>query len=176
MLRGLLLAAAMFPVSLTALEMELKPPLEYRMSMPAFSQELYVFGLSYHFNRDYDYNEQNPGLGYAVEFFTPNPNKSVSAGWTAAMGTYKDSYNEQAYFVGFGPRITWGQRDDWHTTAGLLLSYLDGSGNKGFAAIPILSIDYDHVGLGITGVPMRGNTDHASEVIAVFLKFTLDTN
>jgi len=176
MLKYILLAAAMFPVSLTAQEMVLKPAQEYRMPLPQFSQELYVFGLSYHTNRDYDYNEQNPGLGYAVEFFTPNPNRIVSAGWTAAIGTYKDSYDEQAYFVGFGPRITWGQRDNWHTTAGLLLSYLDGSGNKGFAAIPIISIDYDHVGLGITGVPMRGNTEDASEVVAVFLKFTLATN
>jgi len=177
MLKSILLAAAMFPLSLTAQEMVLKPAEYHGMPGPKIAHELYVFGLSYHTNRDYDYNEQNPGLGYGIELYDPRPNKFISASWFAAMGTYKDSYSEQAYFIGVGPRLTFGQRDDFHTTFSLLVSYLDGSGKQGPVAIPILSLDYKYVGIGITGDPTAetsGNTDEpGSNMIAVFLKFTL---
>jgi hypothetical protein len=177
-LAALCLFSAMFPVSLHALtadEMVLKPPLENHGELPAIAQELYVFGLSYHPNEKYyNYNGENPGLAYGMEFFSKENKYSISASFTCAFGTYKDSYSEQAYFAGIGPRITWGDRNDWHAAVGFLAGYLDGSGKKGATYIPMAFVNYGKVGIGFTGDPER--TPHGSEMIAVFLKFTLATN
>lgn len=173
-LAALCLISAMFPVSLHALtadEMVLKPPLELERAWPTtVSQELYIFGLSYHSDRDYGYNEQNPGLGYGIEIFNPT-DKPVNMSILASMGTYKDSYSEQAYFVVAGPRLTLGHKEDWHFTFSAQFGYMDGSGIKGAVGLPMASINYSKVGIGITG-----NPSSIEQVVGVFLKFNIDTN
>lgn len=175
-LAALCLFSAMFPVSLHALtadEMVLKPPLVNHGEMPTISQELYVFGLSYHTNEKYyNYNGENPGLAYGAEFYSKK-DKLLSFSFAGAFGTYKDSYSEQAYFAGIGPRVTFGDRNDWHVAAGFIAGYLDGSGEKGPAYIPMAFVNYGKIGVGITGDPEREK--HGSEMIAVFLKFRLAT-
>lgn len=156
-------------------KMELKPAQEVPFFRPDMniSHELYIFGLSYHTNRDYDFNEENPGLGYSVELYEPTKDM-LSFSWTGAFGTYKDSFSEQAYFAGIGPRATIGDRDGFHGTFSLLISYLDGSDHKGFTGIPFITLDYGNVGLGFTGaLASKAQDTENSNMVAVFLKFTL---
>lgn len=59
-----------------------------------------LFGLSYHSNRDKDYNEINPGIGYEVAI------KDDPVYPFATASIYLDSYKEVSGFLGGGFRTT----------------------------------------------------------------------
>jgi hypothetical protein len=137
--------------------------------------ELDVFGLSYHTNRDYDYNEVNPGLGVSAVF---SSNECLSM--VASAGSYKDSFSDQAVYFLVGPRLTIGAEDSFHASVSVQAGYLNGSGKQGLAGIPFITLGYDWFNVGITGdVFSRSETVQVSKneavaytkMVAVFLKF-----
>jgi hypothetical protein len=111
--------------------------------------EVYGMGASYHSNRDVDWNETNYGLGIGLA--AREPGSTVEAVWMA--GTYRDSFNEQAYLVQAGIRKTFGDFDGLHGTLGATIGYLKGSGNKGASFIPMVSVGYDWLDLCMVYVP-----------------------
>ncbi len=162
-------------------KMELKPALNHSDHPVDVSLELDVFGLSYHSNRKYDYNEVNPGLGLSLVFSTPDESL-VKFSIVASGGSYKDSFDEQAYYALVGPRVTLGYDDSFHASLSLQSGYLDGSGLEGQGIIPFITVGYDWFDIGITGNPFtRGEivTKNGekeiteTKVIAAFLKFRL---
>jgi hypothetical protein len=111
--------------------------------------EVYGLGASYHSNRDVDWNEANYGLGIGLA--AREPGSTVEAVWMA--GTYRDSFNEQAYLAQAGIRKTFGDFDGLHGTLGATIGYLKGSGNKGGAFIPMASVGYNRLDLCMIYVP-----------------------
>ncbi len=144
------------------------------------SPEIFIFGKSYHSNRDVDWNETNPGLGLGLS-------GTVSKNFDMAImaGAYKDSYGETAKFAVAGPRYYfYGDRDAFNMNVGLHIGYLHGSGINGVMAIPVIGIGYDRVTLCFTGV-INNNSENTgsrdpkknrgteSSVIAGFIKIRL---
>jgi hypothetical protein len=140
-----------------------------------FSTELDVFGLSYHANRDYDFNEVNPGLGITMVMNSAEPTDMSHFSMIASVGSYRDSYNDQAWYILAGSRFTVGTRDGLHASAALTLGWVDGSGTRGLPIVPFLSVGYNRYDLGITGSPETGKSgaEDSSKVIAVYLKIRL---
>ena len=93
----------------------------------------------------------------------------------ASMGTYIDSYSEHAKFLLAGPRCVIGASDGFHTSVGVFIGFLHGSGSNGFGAMPVVSIGYDWFDVCITGSPKEKGHQDSSTMIAAFLKFRLFT-
>lgn len=169
-----LILIALF-LQVNALEMELKPAQNHeRVYDSKLSLELDVFGLSYHSNRNYDFNEKNPGLGVSVVFSSDTPDPGWHFSMVASAGTYRDSYNEQAEYFLIGPRFTLGYENSFHASLAMQAGYLDGSGKNGQAIIPFVTVGYDRINVGITGDPFGvgdENSQDTSKMVAVFLKF-----
>lgn len=137
------------------------------------SLELDVFGLSYHSNRNYDFNEKNPGLGITAVFGSDRPDPGYHFSMTVSGGTYKDSYSNQATYLLAGPRLTLGYEESFHVSIAWSGGYIQGSGHHGQGLIPFAAIGYDRYSLGITGDPIgdkkKGEDD--TKMVAIFLKF-----
>ncbi len=170
----LTLSLFLLAFQVSALEMELKPAQTHNHVTPAkIDLELDVFGLSYHTNRDYDFNEVNPGFGLSVAFKSDEPDRGYHLSMVVSAGTYKDSYSDQAKYFLVGPRATLGFEKSLHASIAIQGGYLNGSGSKGQGIVPFASIGYDWFDVGITGDPFGtgGENDaETSKMIAVFLK------
>ena len=169
----LTLSLTILALQLSALEMELKPAQKHRhLAESRIDVELDLFGVSYHTNRDYDFNESNYGVGVNLALSSPGYDHMYMV---VSTGTYKDSYDEDAFFFMVGPRALIGYRNGFHATVGLQAGYLEGSGAKGIGAFPVLSVGYDWFDVCFTGQPVENDTGSAedSRMFALFLKFRL---
>jgi hypothetical protein len=158
-----------------ALEMVLKPAQIIPTTTADLNVgvELDVFGLSYHSNRDYDFNEVNPGLGISL-VAEPKDDSPWHFSMVASFGSYKDSYRDQSTYFLVGPRLTLGHQNSFHVTAAVQAGWVSGSGKNGQAIVPFASIGYDWLDIGITGDPVGmgdKNAEYYSKVVAGFLKF-----
>ena len=137
--------------------------------------ELNVFGLSYHTNRNYNFNEVNPGLGLGLVFNKVGYEDDGShMSMVVSAGEYKDSFNNTAYYILAGPRLTLGYEDSFHATAEAGVGLLHGSGNKSAALVPVVSVGYDRFNLCVTGELGNTSNEHeASKMIALFLRVKL---
>jgi hypothetical protein len=147
------------------------PPLEWAPAPHTYGLEFDLMGLSYHAKRSAGFNEVNPGAGLSLTIGTHDPSDTISADMVASFGSYKDSYSERSVSVIAGPRLTLGRRDGLHTAYACLLGYVSGSGIRGAAIVPILSVGYDEVDLCVTGDPFEDEEE--SSVVACFLKIRL---
>ncbi len=142
---------------------------------PKISLELDVFGLSYHTNREYNFNEVNPGIGLSLTVQNPE-NQLCHFSAVTSAGTYKDSYRNQAVYALIGPRFTLGYDDSFHVSATVQAGYMQGSGQNGFAYVPFITMGYDWIDVGLTGNPFGNGKKEREDYTkwgAVFLKFKL---
>lgn len=131
--------------------------------------ELDVFGLSYHQDRDFGYNERNPGLGLTLVM---GDRGDDFLSLIVSGGTYKDSYRDQAAFLVAGVRAMVGSKDSFHASLSVQGGYFDGSGFDGLGALPVFSVGYDRYDLCVTGNPFetKDGDQGSSRVVAFFLK------
>lgn len=117
--------------------------------------------VSYHLNRDKGYNEVNYGIGLEYRAGTD---------FSLALGQYKNSIGRTSHYalVGYTP---------WHPASnvrvGALVGVVDGyqvhGGQIMPALIPVVAIEFRHVGVNISVVPpFRDKVDGA---LAVQFKF-----
>lgn len=145
------------------------------------SYEMYLFGLSYHGNRNVDWNEVNPGIGLGIAYEVQD---TIPSEVVFSAGTYKDSYGDQAKFALVGPRFyIMGTKETFHTHVGFSMGYFKGSSFKGVGGMPVIGIGNEYVDLCFTGglntndQPNNGTDDpkknrgRETSVIAGFLKF-----
>lgn len=155
--------------------MVLKPPLPpARMDPTKMQLEVDIFGLSYHTNRNYDFNETNTGLGLSLVMQSKKkPAPWFNVAMVGSVGTYEDSYYDQAFYALCGPRAILGYDDSFHASVAIQAGFLKGSDVDGAIAVPFVTVGYDRYSLGITGDPVgrKGDdTENSSKMIAVFLK------
>lgn len=130
--------------------------------------ELLVFGASYHVDRNYDWNEENPGIGLNLVF--PHETKEIFSFFISG-GTYKDSYSEQSEFLLVGPRFRIGDKDKLHWESNFGLGYIHGSDVNSIAMVPSMSIGYDWCDLCFICDPNIGDKKNGTVMVAAFLKF-----
>lgn len=126
---------------------------------------LIIHGASKHFNYDHTnkqpFNEVNYGLGVELE------NSNV----LYRVVAYKDSFYKQAKYATIGYRKELlGELHSFHVGASINAGYMDGSGIKGFSAIPQLEVGYNKITTEIIYIP-KINKDTAN-VVAVSVKYT----
>lgn len=128
-----------------------------------------IFGLSYHQDREYGYNERNPGLGLSLVF---HDKEDDFLGFVVSGGVYKDSYYDRAQFLVVGVRCLVGSKDSFHGSLSVQGGYFDGSGFEGLGVLPVVSVGYDRFDLCFTGNPLETSVDGegSSRVLAMFLK------
>ena len=134
--------------------------------------ELLLFGASHHFNRDYDWNEINLGIG-ASAVFTEYRAADVSP--TISTGVYKDSYGGCARFA--MPGVRWSPNDWLH--AGISYGYYEGSSFNGLGCIPYVGFKYHDAALNFTGFYRSKETkDNVAygPAIAVFFSIPVFNN
>ena len=114
-----------------------------------------INGKSYHFNSEYDWNENNLGLGVEYEF------KSESA-WrkTVMANGFRDSTDNMSYMVGAGLHGRLYETDrlsGFYVSAGLnafIMTRDDVDDSKPFPGIlPSITIGNDKVGFNLTYLP-----------------------
>lgn len=150
------------------------------------SLALDVFGKSYHTNRYARWNETNPGLGVTAAFeHTSERDESPSCDYVLSVGTYRDSFNDQAKYALAGLRFMVGSHEGLHGSCAASIGILDGSGNQGLDIVPVLALGYDRVDLCVTGMyspntngqrDKQGRVDPriaTTSLIACFLSITL---
>lgn len=120
-----------------------------------FSLEANVYGVSYHTNRDYAWNEKNPGLGLTVLY-------RLGSGFSLieAVGAYDDSNSRHARYALTGLRYTVGDESRFHASIGFAAGYYRGSGFHGVGCAPEILVGYNRVSLGIVVLP---KPDHSAE-------------
>lgn len=150
------------------------PSTPVTLTPPKMSLEVDMFGLSYHTNRNYDFNETNPGLGLSFVISSPDKSSWFNVGMAFSVGTYEDSYKDQAKYLLIGPRLTIGYEDSFHVSFSGQAGYLDGSGSNGTIVVPFVTVGYDWISLGVTGDPIgrkSADSGDTSKMIGAFLKF-----
>lgn len=139
--------------------------------------ELYVYGVSYHTNREYGFNERNPGLG--LGFYQE---KDDGSHWyfTGQASVYYDSYENYAKVVTIGPRYVFGDVNSFHVDATLQVGgIMSGIDNNLYPAIiPSISVGYERYNLHLIYMPETreshpGEGDNSSAV-AAFLRIRLN--
>ena len=102
--------------------------------------ELDVMGRAWHSNKYAEYNDVNPGLGIDMTFEVNPVDHALIA---FSMGQYRDSFSNQADYMLIGPRwLLFGDYSTFHGTFGAEVGMLNGSGNKGIALIPCVSLGW----------------------------------
>ncbi|MND12025.1 hypothetical protein D3C87_892480 [compost metagenome] len=102
----------------------------------------------------------NPGIGVEWTFLGSEQTGKLSL----RSGFYHDSYRETAVYAGATYRKEWDVSEDWRLGAGLMAGYLDGSGTKGLAVLPIGIVSYQSYSLEVgfapktSAVPGRGHS------------------
>lgn len=136
--------------------------------------EGYVFGKSYHTNRDYDWNENNYGLGVGMTYDCKTIVKP-----SAIVATYRDSLNRKNTLAMVGPRIDFGWSSGFNGCIGASAGYFSTSCFNHTAGIVYAGIGYDRVNLMVTGYPkwvdMDSNPNTSTGMVAVFLKIRVAT-
>lgn len=111
------------------------------------SLELDLFGVSDHSNHNYDWKQENPGLGITfVQGMNSWGDVLVSA------GSYIDSFHDHAKYAVSGYRLISGDREGFHATLSLMAGIWNGSGHQGIVPVlPIISVGYDWFDICCTG-------------------------
>jgi hypothetical protein len=136
--------------------------------------ELYVYGKSYHSNREYGFNETNPGLG--LGFYSRG---DISSNWfmTGQASVYYDSYRNYAKTITVGPRYVLGDVNNWHVDGtlqvGVIKTGIDNKQLIGFL-LPSVSIGYDRYNVHLIYLPENGSGIDKSSVAAAFLRIRLN--
>ncbi len=134
-----------------------------------FLGEVYVFGKTYHTNRNCNLNETNPGIGLGLAF-----NYEKSADITLIGGVYKDSYENTATFLMPGIRFKFGDRNKLHGNVGINGGYFNGSDFNGFGIMPSVAFGYNRVEICFTGSPNNDRqNENSTGFVATFLKVTV---
>lgn len=111
---------------------------------------------SYHTNRDYNWNETNPGGGVnivAPEYGVGDVSPVLS------IGAYSDSYRRLARYALVGARYA---PVEWFHT-GIGVGYYEGSGYNGVGATPYVGVGYDKWFLNVTGTYCKDRTVYNAE-------------
>lgn len=142
--------------------------LAYSDEGPTFDKnvdlEVSLFGLSYHSNTDYDWNQVNQGAGLGVVIGS-NGDKLR---FVLCGGTYKDSFNKQAIYVLGGLRCMLGDDHGFHHGINILTGFLNGSNTNGATFLPVYTVGYDWFDFCVTADPFnkdRNNTNRDGEVV-----------
>ena len=114
-----------------------------------------INGKSYHFNSEYDWNENNLGLGIEYEFASESKWRT-----TVMANGFRDSTDNMSYMVGAGLHRRLFETDQlsgFYISAGLnafLMTRDDVDDSKPFPGIlPSVTIGNDKVGLNLTYMP-----------------------
>jgi len=121
----------------------------------AGSASLVVNGRSYHLGSDYDWNENNSGIGIEYQL------EQRSAWRKVAMANgFRDSTNNMSYMAGFGLHRRLYETDKmagFHVYAGLnafLMTREDLNGNRPFPGVlPSVTVGNRNFGLNLTYLP-----------------------
>ena len=139
--------------------------------------EVYVYGLSYHTNREYDFNEVNYGLG--LGFYTRPEGCPVYLAGQASM--YRDSFDNPATVITVGPRWVFGNEDKFHTDLSIQLGMIKTGRDKELPPqqiiMPTVSFGYDRYNVHFVYIPETGELEPgepASDVYAMFLRIRLN--
>lgn len=144
--------------------------------------DIYGFGLSYHTNREVNYNGENYGLGLGYSRLIEKDSSTLSY-LTCVGGVYKDSYNDTARFL--MPGVRFQTVGDWHASIGINGGYFDGSGFRGIGFIPFGSVGYKRFDICVTCSPNTNGPQNSKSsapednratrtgLVGVFIKYTI---
>jgi len=147
--------------------------------------ELDTFGVSDHSNHYARYNQFNPGIGLNLTFEINPVDHALIA---FSMGQYRDSFSNQADYMLIGPRwLLFGDYSTFHGTFGAEVGFLNGSGNKGPALVPCVSLGWKFIDICAIGTYNKDNNGQPNQdgsinrnncstsIVGVFLRIRLLT-
>lgn len=134
--------------------------------------DLYIYGLSYHSNRDYPFHEINPGLGighYWIEKDVDNLEMAVEC------SIYRNSYANWTGVATFGPRVFFGNRKDINVFVALNAGFTYSEDYTNLIMLPTGGIGYDRFSVNFVFIPKTttgANTGNdSSNAIGMFLGY-----
>lgn len=143
-----------------------------------------INGKSYHIGSNYDWNEDNVGLGVEYQFPTTTRWKSI-----VMANAFRDSMNEMSYMAGGGVHRTLYTSERWngfYIDAGVnafLMTRKDHNDNRPFPGIlPSLTLGNDYGGINVTYLPTsaveRVTSAHIKDSVTgiIFVQFKLNVS
>jgi len=125
--------------------------------------DLILNGRSYHMNADYDWNEQNTGLG--VEYAFDSSSRWI---WSVTANGFVDSQDNMSYMAGGALKRRLFQSEHpagYYFDAGLvgfLMSRADIDDHHPFPGVlPMVSFGTRHIGINLTYLPQKAVRDFA---------------
>lgn len=110
--------------------------------------EFYVYGLSYHTNRDYDFHEINPGIGIGHYF---KKNEIVEG--TVQASVYMNSFGHISALATCGPRAILGNREKYNVALSLNFGYMASVDYLNMVIIPCIGFGYDRYIVNVVFIP-----------------------
>lgn len=146
------------------------------LSFASDGHEIYVYGLSYHSNRDYPFKEVNPGLGYGYTWVKEDRDNVVAEGLVQGS-VYQNSYGHWTGVTTIGPRVTLGDWEEnfygfFSVTGGFVYS----EDYKSLVILPTVGFGYKRLNINFVFMPKTDNKDthnDSSSAIGLFLGFKL---
>jgi hypothetical protein len=129
--------------------------------------ELYLYGASYHTNRNLNFNEVNPGVGIGHYWEKKN--------WldlTIQATVYRNSYSEWTAIATGGPRFILGERDKLNFFASVNVGYMWTVGYFNISAMPCAGVSYDRFSANFVFIPSISTSDiETSHAIGFFVGY-----
>ena len=128
--------------------------------------DLYVYGLSYHTNRDVKFHEVNPGLGVG-HFWGEKDNDWIEM--TVQGSEYRNSYGDWTTVGTFGPRVILGDRKELNVFFAVNAGFMYSVDYTNLVMIPSFGIGYNRFNVNFVFIPKSGNDNDVSNAIGMFL-------
>ena len=130
--------------------------------------DLYVYGLSYHTNRDYPWHEVNPGLGYGRYWSSPYDSYVEKS---AQGSIYKNSYGHWTGVATFGPRWIFGDSDSFTSIISINAGFTYSEDYMNLIILPMFGVGYKRVSINYVFMPKikSGRGEDVSNAIGMFL-------
>ncbi len=130
--------------------------------------DLYIYGLSYHTNRNYNWHEINPGLGYGHYWVQKDADYLEL---TSQGSVYNNSYGHWTGVVTIGPRWILGERKSFNYFVSINAGFICSEDYTNMIVIPMFGVGYSRVSINSIFIPKpRTNTsDDVSNAIGMFL-------
>jgi hypothetical protein len=130
--------------------------------------DFYLYGVSYHTNRDYNFHEINPGIGYG-HYWKESDVKSVEL--TVQGSVYSNSYGHFTGIATAGPRIMAGHEKDVYAYLSINCGFTYSVDYYNMIILPSVGIGYKKFNVNFIFIPKGGRREDSSNAIGMFLGY-----
>jgi hypothetical protein len=131
--------------------------------------DLYLYGVSYHTNRDYHFKELNLGIGYG-KYWEESDNKNIEM--TVQVSTYENSYSHFCGIATAGPRFFIGHKKHYYAFVAVNAGFTYSVDYTNLIIIPTAGFGYKNYNINVVYIPNPPTSNkNSSAAVGMFLGY-----